>query len=245
MFALLIKANLLIPIAILAALAFGALIGVINGIGVTFLAIQPFIMTLATMAIASGVALLISNGTPIPFDTESGLIALLGNGNVGGLPGPVIVFVLVAAVGIFVLRYLPFGRFVYGIGGGLEAARLSGVRTARVLILVYAISGLCAAIAGIITTSRLFVGHPTAGSFIMLDSIAAVVIGGTSLMGGKGGVVGTVAGVVLLAMVANLLNLLGVSPFNQQVAKGAIIILAVLFTAQGMRERLVQQWNAL
>ena len=245
MFALLIKAGAPIPVGMLVAICVGILIGIVNGVGVTFLAIQPFIMTLATMAIGSGVALLISNGTPIPFDTDSGVVALLGNGNLGGLPGPVIVFVLVAAVGVFVLRYLPFGRFIYGIGGGLEAARLSGVRTARVLIMVYAISGLCSAIAGIITTSRLFVGHPTAGSFIMLDSIAAVVIGGTSLMGGRGGVIGTVAGVVLLAMVANLLNLLGVSPFNQQVAKGAIIILAVLFTAQGMKERLVQQWNAL
>ena len=245
MFALLIKAGAPIPVGMLVAIGVGILIGIVNGVGVTFLAIQPFIMTLATMAIGSGVALLISNGTPIPFDTDSGVVALLGNGNLGGLPGPVIVFVLVAAVGVFVLRYLPFGRFIYGIGGGLEAARLSGVRTARVLIMVYAISGLCSAIAGIITTSRLFVGHPTAGSFIMLDSIAAVVIGGTSLMGGRGGVIGTVAGVVLLAMVANLLNLLGVSPFNQQVAKGAIIILAVLFTAQGMKERLVQQWNAL
>ena len=245
MFALLIKAGTPIPVGMLVAIGVGILIGIVNGVGVTFLAIQPFIMTLATMAIVSGVALLISNGTPIPFDTDSGVVALLGNGNLGGLPGPVIVFVLVAAVGVFVLRYLPFGRFIYGIGGGLEAARLSGVRTARVLIMVYAISGLCAAIAGIITTSRLFVGHPTAGSFIMLDSIAAVVIGGTSLMGGRGGVIGTVAGVVLLAMVANLLNLLGVSPFNQQVAKGAIIILAVLFTAQGMKERLIQQWNSL
>jgi ribose transport system permease protein len=245
MFALLIKSDMGIPIAIIVATGLGVLIGVMNGVGVTFLAIQPFIMTLSTMAIASGVALLISNGTPIAFDTSSGMVALLGNGNVGGLPGPVIAFVLVAAAGVFVLRYLPFGRFVYGIGGGLEAARLSGVRTARVLIMVYAISGFCASIAGIITTCRLFVGHPTAGGFIMLDSIAAVVIGGTSLMGGRGGVIGTVAGVVLLAMVANLLNLLGVSPFNQQVAKGAIIILAVLFTAQGMRERLIQQWNAL
>ena len=245
MFALLIKAGTPIPVGMLVAIGVGILIGIVNGVGVTFLAIQPFIMTLATMAIVSGVALLISNGTPIPFDTDSGVVALLGNGNLGGLPGPVIVFVLVAAVGVFVLRYLPFGRFIYGIGGGLEAARLSGVRTARVLIMIYAISGLCAAIAGIITTSRLFVGHPTAGSFIMLDSIAAVVIGGTSLMGGRGGVIGTVAGVVLLAMVANLLNLLGVSPFNQQVAKGAIIILAVLFTAQGMKERLIQQWNSL
>jgi ribose transport system permease protein len=245
MFAILIKADAGIPIAITVAMGLGVLIGIVNGVGVTFLAIQPFIMTLATMAIASGVALLISNGTPIAFDTSSGIVALLGNGNVGGLPGPVIVFVLVALAGVFVLRYLPFGRFVYGIGGGLEAARLSGVRTARVLIMVYSISGFCASIAGIITTCRLFVGHPTAGGFIMLDSIAAVVIGGTSLMGGRGGVIGTVAGVVLLAMVANLLNLLGVSPFNQQVAKGAIIILALLFTAQGMRERLIQQWNAL
>ena len=113
------------------------------------------------------------------------------------------------------------------------------------LAAVTAPESICAAIAGIITTSRLFVGHPTAGSFIMLDSIAAVVIGGTSLMGGRGSVVGTVAGVFLLAMVANLLNLLGVSPFNQQIAKGAIIILAVLFTAHGLRHRIVQQWNAL
>jgi ribose transport system permease protein len=245
LFAISIKAGGGIALAILAAVAIGALIGIINGIGVTFLAIQPFIMTLATMAIASGAALLISNGTPIAFDTDSGIVALLGNGNVGGLPGPVLAFAIVALIGIFVLRWLPFGRFVYGVGGGLEAARLSGVRTARVLIMVYAISGVCASIAGVVTTCRLFVGHPTAGGFIMLDSIAAVVIGGTSLMGGRGGVIGTVAGVVLLAMVANLLNLLGVSPFNQQVAKGAIIILAVLFTAQGMRERLVQQWNAL
>lgn len=244
-FAIIVKADIGILPALAIGLSVGIVAGVVNGIGATFFGIQPFIMTLATMAIASGVALLISNGTPIPFSSESPLIDFLGNGNVAGIPGPVIVFVAVALIGGLVLRYLPFGRQVYGIGGGLEAARLSGVRTARVLIMVYGISGLCAAVAGIITTSRLFVGHPTAGSFIMLDSIAAVVIGGTSLMGGKGTVVGTVAGVLLLAMVANLLNLLGVSPFNQQIAKGAIIILAVLFTAQGLRQRVIQQWNAL
>jgi ribose transport system permease protein len=231
--------------AIAAALLVGGAVGVVNGLGVTFFGIQPFIMSLATMAISSGVALLISNGTPIHFTSDNDMIALLGNGSLGGAPGPVIVFVIVAIVATLSLRYLPFGRFVYGIGGGLEAARLSGVRTARILIIVYAISGLCAAMAGIITTSRLFVGHPTAGAPIMLDSIAAVVIGGTSLMGGKGSVIGTVAGVCLLAMVTNLLNLLGVSPFNQQIAKGAIIILAVLFTAQGLWPRIVQQWHAL
>lgn len=245
LFSLMVKADVSIALAIPAALLVGIAAGAVNGIGCTFFGMQPFIMTLATMAIVSGIALLISGGTPIPFMSDNALIALLGNGNLAGIPGPVIVFVVVALIAGLVLRYLPFGRFVYGVGGGIEAARLSGVRTARVLILVYSIAGLCAAIAGVITTSRLFVGHPTAGSFITLDSIAAVVIGGTSLMGGRGSIAGTVAGVLLLAMVANLLNLLGVSPFNQQIAKGAIIILAVLFTAQGLRERFVQQWNAL
>lgn len=246
--AMLIKADVSVFLALPAALLVGMTCGVVNGVGSTFFGIQPFIMTLATMAICSGVGLLLSNGTPIQIAKEaadSAFLGFLGNGNIAGVPGPVIVFVLVAAAAVFVLRYVPFGRFVYGIGGGVEAARLSGVPTARILIMVYAISGVCAAIAGIITTSRLFVGHPTAGSFIMLDSIAAVVIGGTSLMGGRGSVIGTVAGVFLLAMVANLLNLLGVSPFNQQIAKGAIIILAVLFTAHGLRHRIVQQWNAL
>jgi ribose transport system permease protein len=244
----LIKAEYGVLLALPAALLVGMTCGVVNGVGSTFLGIQPFIMTLATMAICSGIGLLISNGTPIQIakeGAESTVLTILGNGNIAGIPGPVIVFAIVAAIATFVLRYVPFGRFVYGIGGGVEAARLSGIPTARILIIVYAISGTCAAMAGIITTSRLFVGHPTAGSFIMLDSIAAVVIGGTSLMGGRGSVIGTVAGVFLLAMVANLLNLLGVSPFNQQIAKGAIIILAVLFTAQGLRSRIVQQWNAL
>ena len=245
---LLIKADVSVYLALPTALLVGMVCGMVNGFGSTFLGIQPFIMTLATMAVCSGIGLLISNGTPIQIAKEASdntLLSFLGNGNIGGVPGPVIVFAIVAAVATFTLRYVPFGRFVYGIGGGVEAARLSGVPTARILILVYAISGLCAAMAGAITTSRLFVGHPTAGSFIMLDSIAAVVIGGTSLMGGRGSVIGTVAGVFLLAMVANLLNLLGVSPFNQQIAKGAIIILAVLFTAQGLRLRIMQQWNAL
>lgn len=244
----LIKAQYGVALALPVALLVGMTCGIVNGAGSTFLGIQPFIMTLATMAICSGIGLLISNGTPIQIaneGAESTILAILGNGNIAGVPGPVIVFAITAAIATFVLRYIPFGRFIYGIGGGVEAARLSGVPTARILIIVYAISGTCAAMAGIVTTSRLFVGHPTAGSFIMLDSIAAVVIGGTSLMGGRGSVIGTVAGVLLLAMVANLLNLLGVSPFNQQIAKGAIIVLAVLFTAQGLKSRIMQQWNAL
>ncbi|NRF95912.1 ABC transporter permease [Paenibacillus frigoriresistens] len=244
-FASMIKQGVPLSAAILFSLIIGIIGGFINGIGVTFFGIQPFIMTLGTMAVGNGVALLISNGTPISFKSESSIINLLGNGAIAGVPGPVIIFILSAVVAGIVLRFLYFGRFVYGIGGSLEAARLSGVRTTRILIVVYIISGLCTAIAGIIGTSRLFVGSPTAGGSIMLDSIAAVVIGGTSLMGGRGSILGTVAGVFLLAMVANLLNLLGVPPFNQQIAKGVIIIAAILFTSQGLRQRIKQQWSGL
>lgn len=244
-FASMLKQGMPVSAAILIALLIGIFGGMINGIGATFLGVQPFIMTLATMAVGNGVALLLTKGTPIDFRADSALIELLGNGKIAGIPGPILLFVIIAAVAGIVLRYLPFGRFVYGIGGSLEAARLSGVRTTRILLIVYAISGLCAAIAGLMTTARLYVGHPTAGSFIMLDSIAAVVIGGTSLMGGRGSVAGTVAGVLLLAMVANLLNLLGVSPFNQQIAKGVIIVVAVLFTTQNLKQRIKQQWSGL
>jgi ribose transport system permease protein len=244
-FAMMIKQGVPIPLAMIIAMLIGVVIGLCNGIGITFFGIQAFIMTLATMAIGEGVALLLSNGTPVSCMVDSSILDLIGNGSVAGIPGPLIIFALSAIISGIVLRYLTFGRFVYGIGGSLEAARLSGVKTTRILLIVYAISGLCAAIAGLITTARLFVGHPTAGGFIMLDSIAAVVIGGTSLMGGRGSIAGTVAGVLLLAMVANLLNLLGVSPFHQEIVKGGIIIVAVLFTAPGLKQRILQQWADL
>lgn len=244
-FAMMLQAGMPVPLAILATAIVGALIGILNGIGVTFCGIQAFIMTLATMAAANGAALLLCDGTPISIDVDSPILNVLGNGNILGIPGPVVVFIVGVLLAIFVLRYLPFGRFIYGIGGSQEAARLSGVRTTRVLLIVYMVSGFCAAIAGLVMTSRLFVGQPTAGGFVMLDSIAAVVIGGTSLMGGRGGMIGTIVGVLLLAMVANLLNLLGVSPFNQQIAKGVIIFVAVVFTTPGLKARFIQQWSAL
>lgn len=244
-FALLLQGGVSVGLSLLIVLGIGIVMGFFNGFGATFLGIQPFIMTLATMAVGAGVSLLLSGGTPQSFSTESWLIDILGNGDLLGIPGPIWIFALSAVIAGFVLKYLPFGRFVYGIGGSLEAARLSGIKTTRVLLVVYVISGVCAAIAGVITASRLFVGHPTAGSTVMLDSIAAVVIGGTSLMGGRGSIGGTVAGVCLLAMVANLLNLMGVSPFHQQIAKGLIIVIAVLFTTSGLKERFKQQWSSL
>ncbi|MED1443626.1 ABC transporter permease [Aeribacillus composti] len=244
-FALMLNSGTTVPIALLIVILIGILIGIINGIGSTFFGIQPFIMTLATMAVGNGVALLLSNGTPQTFMVDSLIIEFFGNGGIGIIPGPVILFVGITIISWLVLKYLPFGRFVYGVGGSLEAARLSGIRTTRILIIVYSISGLTAALAGLINASRLYVGHPTADSTIMLDSIAAVVIGGTSLMGGRGGVGGTVLGALLLAMVANLLNLLGVSPFHQQVAKGIIIVAAILFTTPHLKQHIKQQWTGL
>jgi ribose transport system permease protein len=220
-----------------AVIALAALVGAFNGFGVAMLGIQPFIMTLATLVIGRGVALRITDGGPQEFFLASGVVDFLGSGGIGRIPGPLIVFAMLALIGWAVLRYLSFGRFLYAIGGSQEAARLSGVRTKRNLIGAYAVSGACAGVAGIMTASRLSVGDPTAGNLAELDAIAAVVIGGTSLMGGVGGMPGTVAGALLLAVVANLLNLAGVSPFDQQIVKGVVILAAVLLAGQALRSR--------
>jgi ribose transport system permease protein len=227
---------LVLTLAIVVAL--GAGIGVINGLGIALLNVQPFIMTLATMVIGSGVALRITNGGPREFFNESGLLEFLGTGGIGRVPGPLIVFLGLAAIGWAVLRYVPFGRFLYAIGGSAEAARLSGVRVKLNLIGAYAVSGACAGVAGIMTAARLHVGDPTAGSLQELDAIAAVVIGGTSLAGGVGGMPGTVFGALLLTVVANVMNIAGVSPFDQQIVKGLVILIAVLLAAFALKKRM-------
>lgn len=225
-------------IAILpAVIGLTTLVGVFNGCGIALFGIQPFIMTLATLVIGRGIALRITDGGPQEFFLTNGVVDFLGSGGIGKVPGPLFVFLALALLGWAVLRYLPFGRFLYAIGGSQEAARLSGVRTKRNLIGAYAVSGACAGLAGIMTASRLSVGDPTAGNLAELDAIAAVVIGGTSLVGGVGGMPGTVAGALLLAVVANLLNLAGVSPFDQQIVKGLVILAAVLLAGQALRSR--------
>jgi ribose transport system permease protein len=218
-------------VVILVQLAVGSAVGLVNGLGVAVTRVQPFIMTLATMAIVRGLALHITQGYPQYFDTQSKLIDFFGGGEVGPFPGQLLIFLGIAAVGWLVLRYVPFGRFVFAVGGSAEAARLSGVRTGRTVVATYVISGACAAIAGVMTAARLGVGAPIAGNLVELDAIAAVVIGGTTLAGGAGGMGGTVLGALLLAVLSNILNLLGVSPFDQQIAKGAVILVAVLFAS--------------
>lgn len=233
--AMMIDSGLPIPLVILLALLIGLGVGLVNGFGVTLLGIQPFVMTLAMLGIVRGTVFELSNGSPQDFFVSSDILDFFGNGELLGVPGPLIIFVLVALTGVLVLRYLPFGRYVYALGGSVEAARLSGVKTTRMTIAVYAISGVCAAIAGLMTAARLSVGDPIAGNLVELDAIAAVVIGGTSLAGGVGGMVGTLAGALLLAMLSNVLNLIGVSPFYQLIVKGAVIIVAVVLTQVATR----------
>ncbi|WP_454109401.1 ABC transporter permease [Leifsonia shinshuensis] len=242
--AMLINSGVDPSIAILISLVIGVLAGLVNGFAVAVLKIQPFIVTLATMVSILGISLRVTNGGPQAFDNSAAIFNFLGSGDVFGLPGPFLVFLIVAVAGIVVLRYFAFGRYLYAVGGSFEAARLSGVPTRRTLIIAYAISGLAAALAGVMTASRLGVGAPTAGSLANLDAITAVVIGGTSLMGGTGGAIGTVFGALLLAVLSNLMNLMGIGPFDQQIVKGAVIILAVLFAIQATRKRISDRKSA-
>ncbi|MFT4616076.1 MAG: ribose transport system permease protein [Ilumatobacter sp.] len=224
-------------LAALAALGVGAAAGAVNGIGVAHLGIQPFVMTLATMVALRGVALRITDGGPRIFGSESALLDIFGSGDVMGLPGPFVAFLVLAALGWFVLRYTAFGRYLFAIGGSTEAARLSGVPIRATLVGAYMVSGALAGVAGFMTAARLSVGDPSGGGLLELDAIAAVVIGGTSLAGGVGGMIGTVVGALLLAAVSNVLNLAGVSPFDQFIVKGAIIVAAVLVGARAAKRK--------
>jgi ribose transport system permease protein len=235
-FATLLASGLPWPLAILLALVIGCAVGAVNGLGITKGGLQPFIMTLGMLVIARGVTLTLSDGRPIRAGDDSEAIAWIGSGDVLGIPVPLLLFAGIAAASWFVLKYTPFGRQVYAVGDNAEAARLSGISTDRVIFSAYVISGLCAAVAALIVVSRLAAAEPTQGTGFELDAIAIVVIGGTSLFGGEGGIGGTVIGAAVVAVMNNLLNLLGVSPFTQQIVKG-LIILGAVFLERRTRAR--------
>lgn len=216
------------PLAVLLALVLGASVGALNGLGITRGGIQPFIMTLGMLVIARGVTLTYSDAKPIRAGDAAADIAWIGTGSVLGLPVAFVLFIGIAALAWFTLKYTTFGRQVYAVGDNLEAARLSGIPTRRVIFSVYVISGLCAAVSALIVVARLGAAEATQGEGFELDAIAIVVIGGTSLFGGAGGIGGTLVGAGIVAAVNNLLNLLGVPPFSQRIAKGLIILGAVL-----------------
>jgi len=225
--ALLLAAGAPIPLAILAGLLVGLLVGLINGQLVSRLKLPPFIATLGMLGIARGVVLLLTGARTIaPLPDAFNIIA---NGSILGLPSLFWILILVAIVAAFVLGRTVFGRYVYAVGSNAESSRLSGVPVNAVLIAVYSISGLLAGFAGVLTTSRLGAGIPTAGTGYELQAIAGAVIGGASLSGAKGRTIGAVLGALIMAILANGGNLLGVDPFYLQIAIGLLIILAVYF----------------
>jgi ribose transport system permease protein len=230
-------ASVPIAVVIVAACLIGGLFGALNGIGIVLFGMPPFIMTLGTSVIGRGLAMTIANGAPQDLGDAADAFYYLGGGVLLGVPVSIWVFGGVALAAFVVLHATAFGRQVYAVGSNPEAARLSGIRVGGVLMAVYVISGVLASITALITVSRLTVGEPTAGTDLELEAIAMVVIGGTSLFGGVGTVVGTVIGAAIITVTANILNLIGISPFTQQMAKGAIIIAAVMFEVYRRRER--------
>lgn len=231
--ALLMKGGHGAVVAATIGLVAGALMGSLNGVVIAKGKVAPFIATLGTMTLLRGIALVLSKGSPIS-NFGNDFFSLLGGGYLIHLiPLPVIWMLIIFALFWFLLAKTVFGRHVYATGGNSEAARLSGVKTDRVQILVYTISGAMAAVAGVILTSRLDSAQPTAGAGYELDAITAVVLGGTSLSGGRGWIFGTLVGALLIGVLNNGLNLIGVSAFYQQVAKGAVILIAVLLDRAG------------
>ncbi|UBH15824.1 ABC transporter permease [Macrococcus armenti] len=214
------------------ALCIGALIGTvlgaINGVLITIGKIAPFIATLATMTIFRGLTLVVTNGNPITNLGDSIPFQMFGKGYFFGIPVPAVTMIIAFAGLYFILHKTIFGKHTYAIGGNEKAAFISGIKVNKVKVMIYSISGLMAAIAGGILTSRLNSAQPTAGASYELDAIAAVVLGGTSLSGGKGRIFGTLTGVLIIGVLNNGLNLLGVSSFYQQVIKGIVILIAVL-----------------
>jgi ribose transport system permease protein len=213
-------------VGIAAGLAVGAFSGALAGVLVTRFRIAPFIVTLALMTVWRGAAFVYTEGRPV-WDLPAGF-AWLGGGRVAGIPFPTVLMAVVYLLAHVTLRSTRFGRHVYAVGGNPEAAYLAGIRVNRVLVSVYVVSGALSALAGILLASRMNSGQPNAGVMYELDVIAAVVVGGGRLSGGRGSIAGTFLGAMLIAILRNGLNLLNVNSYVQQVVVGVVILLAVL-----------------
>lgn len=226
-YAVLINAGVPIPVAMLAVVLAGALVGLINGLIITKIKINPLIVTLGTMSIAGGLAYTVSNGVTLPFTNyDAGILA---EHFIPGVAWYVLLFVAIAVATAALLRFSIFGRMIYAVGGNAEASRLAGIRVDLVTIGVYLLCGALAAVAGIVVASQLLAGSATVGADAALSSIAAVVLGGASLSGGIGGIAGTLIGVLILGTVANGMALLQVPAFYQQIATGLILLMGVGF----------------
>jgi inositol transport system permease protein len=216
-----------VGLSILLALLVGTLMGLINGLITVFSKVPPFIVTLGSMTIGRGLALLISDGKPVSGLLES--FNSIGNGDLFGIPYSIILLMLTFLISTFLLDHSILGRYIKAIGGNEMAAFVSGISVNKIKCMVYGLSGLFAAIGAVLLTARINTGQPNAGLGFELDAIAAVIIGGTSTKGGKGSMLGTFIGVFFIGIINNGLDLLNVSAYWQQVVMGGIIILAVLF----------------
>jgi ribose transport system permease protein len=214
-----------IPVAILMGLAIGVLVGFINGTITAKMNIAPFIVTMATQQICRGLVYVYADGLPIRCDNPP--FNFLGNGYIGEIPITILYSIFFVIVIWLVLSKSQLGRWIYAVGGNKNAARFSGINVDKVLMIVYSISGFLAAFAGIIYCARMYSGQPTLGNGDETDAIAAVVLGGTSFSGGIGKIGGVIIGILIIAVLSNALNLLGINSFWQLVAKGVVILLAV------------------
>ena len=215
-------------LAILIALVLGLVLGLLNGILITKGKLAPFIVTLATMTIFRGLTLVYTDGRPIAGPRDDFAFKFLGKGQFLGIPFQVILFILAFLVLWMILNKTALGRKIYAVGGNEKASFISGINIDKVKIWVYVISSLMAVLSGLVLTSRLNSAQPTAGAAHEMDAIAAVVLGGTSMTGGSGSLTGTLIGILILGVLNNGLNLLGVSSFYQQIVKGIVILIAVL-----------------
>lgn len=230
-----LRSNFPLPIAFLIGLGVGCLCGLVNGVLITHGRLPPFISTLGMMSVARGAALLYTQGRPISGFSEN--FRFLATGEIFHVPSPVLIMVFVYLIAHFVLTRTKLGRYTYAIGGNEEAAILSGVNVKFYKTAVFGLCGMLSGLAAIILTARLNSAQPIAGIMYELDAIAATVIGGTSLMGGEGSVVGTLIGAFIMGVLRNGLNLLGVSSFVQQTVIGSVIIVAVLIDMALKKQR--------
>ncbi len=212
-------------VGFLAAIAVGALVGMFNGLVICKTDIPPFIVTLASMNITKGIALVLTGGSPIRCMTDA--FKFPGAGYVGPIPTPVILMIIVFVIAAFMINRTQLGRHIYAVGGNAQAAKFSGINVQKVKFIVYTYTGIMSGIAGVVVASRLYSGQPTAGDGAEMDAIAAVVVGGTSMSGGSGRLGGTLIGVLIIGVLNNGLNLMGVDSNWQYIVKGLVILLAV------------------
>lgn len=226
-----------IALIVVLTLIAGTLLGMFSGVIVAKGRIQPFIATLVTMTLLRGVTMVFTNGRPISasMGSASEFFSFIGSGYLLGIPFPIYLMALTFLLAWFVLNHTRLGRYVYALGGNESATRLSGINVDRIKLAVYAISGFMSGIAGLIVTSRLVSAQPTAGTSYELDAIAAVVLGGASLTGGKGRITGTLVGVLIIGILNNALNLLNISSYYQLIAKALVILLAILVDSKSSK----------